>query len=172
MFLLMISNLAHLRDPRTMPIIRSYIPDRTITSWPLDSPPPGLFLLLVDEKPEVRNWASAQIALYKTKPAPDESFMSAHSQVVEAVTDAITSLSRSQTLEPWSPGFAFPSDPQLLWTGYCTMLRFVPVKLLETGSSSKLDLRKIIIAHLSDTGSRQYLCSHIPITPKLIPLSH
>lgn len=156
-FLLMISNLAHLREPQIMSIIRSYVPDRAITSWPLDSPPVGLFLLLVDEKIDVRTWASQQISLYKIKPLPDENFLSVHSQVIEAATSAITSLSRSQTLEPWSQGFAFPNDPVVLWAGYCTMLRFVPVKLLQPSTSLKLNLRKIVVAHLSDTGSRKYL---------------
>ena len=70
-----------------MSIIRSYVPEREITSWPLDSPPPGLFLLLVDENLEVRTWAFRQAELYKTRPLPDDSFLAAHAQTRPAAND-------------------------------------------------------------------------------------
>lgn len=164
--LLMLSNLHHLRDPRVISIIRSYSPDKPITNWPLDSPPAGLFLLLMDEKSEVRTWAYQQIALYKTTPLPAEQFLSTYSEVLEAATSTITSLSPGQMLEPWSAGFAFPNDPAVIWPGYCTMLRFAPVKWMRPSPSFKIDLRKVVIAHLSDTGNRQSLSisSHYPVT--------
>lgn len=151
--LLALANLHHLRDPRIMRIIRAYTPDTPIQGWPAESPPAGLFLLLMDEKPDVRAWAYQQIALYTTTPMAQDHFLASELEVLDAATSAVT----SSAAGPWSDGFAFPADPAVLWPGYCTLLRFVPVQWMQPGEKFKTDLRKVVIAHLSDTGARQSL---------------
>ena len=155
--LLMLSNPVNLRNPTVMQIIQSYVPTKPIGDWPLDSPPVALFLLLMDEKIEVRSWAYKQITTYTTTPMPSEQFLTAYEEVLSAATHAVTSLSPNSTLAPWSDGFTFPNDPTTLWPGYCTMIRFVPVQWLQPNKSFNIDLRKVIIAHLSDTGNRESL---------------
>lgn len=153
--LLMLSNLTTLRDPRIITLIRSHVPDKPILGWPLDAPPAGLFLLLMDESPEVRRWAYQQVARYAITPMPLACFVQAHVEALEATVNAVSSPGTSDTSQPWSPGFTFPSDPAVLWPGFCTMLRFVPPERIKPDIASKIDLRSVIVAHLSDVGNRQ-----------------
>jgi senataxin len=140
-----------------MQLIRLYVPTKPIQGWPLDAPPAGLLLLLLDEKLEVRTWAYQQVALYTTTPMPAEQFLTSHQEVLSNATNVITSLTPNNILQPWGSEFSFPSSPDLLWPGYCTILRFVPVKWMKPSATFKIDLRKIVIVHLSDTADREFL---------------
>ncbi|EKM51498.1 uncharacterized protein PHACADRAFT_199007 [Phanerochaete carnosa HHB-10118-sp] len=151
--LLMLSNLQILRDPRTFSLIRTLSPDRPISAWPLDSPPAGLLLLLMDEDKGVRTWAYQQVARYTTTPMPLECFIQSHVEVLVATVAAVSSSNLNAEPQSWSPDFSFSRDPLILWSGYATMLRFVPPERMGANIAHKADLRKAIVTHLSDTGT-------------------
>lgn len=143
-------NLRILRDPGAAKIIHSCIPDVPISSWPIDFPPPGLFLMLIDGHPGVRNWAQQQISLCKQTPIPKGHFSPMHRRILKSVTDVVMSAQAANEIQHEYP-MSFVSDASLMWSGYCMVLRYVPVEFFHTGN---LDLRHVVVGHLHDTGPR------------------
>ncbi|KAH9950533.1 SEN1 N terminal-domain-containing protein [Amylocystis lapponica] len=149
-----LSNLHILQDPRILKIIHSSPPGALISRWPTDIPPAGLFFLLLDARLESRNWARQQLASYKSTPLSKDHFLSTYITVLQTVTKLVMPESSV------NPGvvdilarFTFVQDVATLWSGYCAMLRFVPVEFLRTGKSIGIDLRHVVIGHLHDTGT-------------------
>lgn len=46
-------------------------------------------------------------------------------------------------------------DASILWSSYSTVLRFVPYEWLQSSAILKMDVRKVVIGHLSDIGTRR-----------------
>lgn len=154
----MVIDLRTLSSPRIISAIHDYPPSSLIRDWPLDLPPVGLFLLLMDEHAGVRTWAQQQIATYKTTPLPLAQFSLTYVTALGDTTNQVissgeTSLSNSAS-EVVHSSFPFIKDPGSLWQGYCTFLRFVPVELLVSNRLIRSDIRHVIVGHLHDTSNR------------------
>ncbi|KAI0754949.1 SEN1 N terminal-domain-containing protein [Daedaleopsis nitida] len=150
---LMTTYLQTLQDPRIITLIHSYCPRAPIKSWPTDIPPPLLLALLFDDTSEVRSWAQKQCALCEIAPIPMENFLPSHMTVLKAVSDAIAS---SRTLPDCfgdTYKLSFLQDSSATWTGFTTLLRFVPIELFRASRSFDFDIRHIIVGHLHDTGN-------------------
>ena len=152
---LMITYLEMLQDSRICALLNLYRPRGPLTSWPTDLPSPALLALLFDDSYEIRSWAQSQCALCEVAPIPMESFSSSHVTVLKAAADCISS---SRPLRD-SLGEAFKitwlQGTPPIWTGFTTLLRFVPIELLRSSRSFDLDVRHIIVGHLHDTRNRQ-----------------
>ncbi|KAI0632099.1 SEN1 N terminal-domain-containing protein [Trametes polyzona] len=151
---LVLTYLSMLRDSRIVGLLHSYCPRSQPKSWPTDIPPPALLALLFDESPEVRSWAQKQSTLCEVAPIPTENFLPDHTTVLRAAVDSVTSArSLSDSL---GPGYklSLVSDVPSLWTGFTTHLRFVPVELLTASKSFDVDIRRIVMGHLHDTGEQ------------------
>ncbi|OBZ71656.1 hypothetical protein A0H81_08324 [Grifola frondosa] len=162
------SDLHMMRDTRIIKIIHSYLPKDPITSWPKDYPPVGLLLLLVDQAEELRYWAQKQASFYKVAPVPMEHFLPMHVTVLEVVTNAVTGGLQASGGDLKVLEGQIAKDPAALWSGYCVILRFVPLELFRPSKSFNFDIRHVILGHLHDTGNRQpfSLFAHtITLTP-------
>ena len=153
----MVSNMRVFRDPQILSLVRAC---PSISGWPSDPPPPGLFVLLMDESPDVRQWAKAQVIKSTQVPMLESQFVAGHELALQAVISAV-SLSRKGEVvvtDSTSPYF-FSSDPTQLWSGFSQILRHVPTEVLAKPSQG-MDCKRIVMGHLHDVGPREsYLCS-------------
>lgn len=147
---LMVSELEFIRNSKIMGIICSHVPKQPITGWSCEAPPAGLFLLLMEKTPEVRAWAASQVALCSRRPMSSERFLPMYSDVLRLCTNAITSPGSCNEPE------LFSEEPLALWRGYSVMLRFIPQGWLQSSREIQLDVRQVVIGHLSDVGPRKY----------------
>lgn len=155
----MLSDPQRLKDQRILSVIRSGVPSQPIQAWPHSdvAPPPALFFLLVDPSPEVRLWASRQIALHTSTPMSAEHFLPAHVEVFETILDAITSYEPTNAPYKWGDHFVFTQDLSVFWSALCTTIRFLPPDWLLGSSRLSTDIRKLVLSHLSDGNAREYL---------------
>lgn len=150
-----VSNMRVFRDPRVLPLIRACPPTST---WPLDPPPPGLFVLLMDESSAVRQWAKAQIIKSTQVPMLEHQFVSGHESALQAVISAL-SLSREGegTTTTYSTILnSSSSDSSELWAGFSQFLRYLPTEVLAK-SSEGIGCRRIVTGHLHDIGRREFI---------------
>ena len=162
-----LSNLFILLDPRILSLIRSYPLSENQYGWEPSIPPPGIFLLMVHECAAVRVWARGQVSKFTLVPVPNDRFITPFSVILESLVTTLTggravSLPPNTLSLPDSPVAAFPltSDLTQLWTGFGALLRLVPPEYLTPTQAIKVDLRRFVIGHLHDTGSRQF-CAFI-----------
>ncbi|KAJ6559197.1 SEN1 N terminal-domain-containing protein [Mycena vulgaris] len=157
-----VSNLTILQDPQIMSIIHSDPPTEPIDGWPSDPLPPGILMLLVDERPEVRKWAERQAAQCKVVPMSRDRFSASHVTALEAVVKALDPVSLADRTLPTR--FPFATDPHGLWSGFWSVLKLVPVEYLQTGI-----IYRVVNGHLHDTGPHlayilhcfEYLTNHL-----------
>ncbi|KAG2155818.1 SEN1 N terminal-domain-containing protein [Suillus bovinus] len=144
-----VSNMRVFRDPRVLPLIRACPP---ISTWPLDPPPPGLFVLVMDESSAVRHWAKAQITKSTQVPMLEHQFVAGHELALQAVTRALT-LSREGEVTTTDSiiSNSFSSDSSELWAGFSQILRHIPTEVLAK-SSGGIGYRRIVTGHLHDIG--------------------
>lgn len=152
----MVSNMRVFRDPRVLSLIRACPP---ISDWPLDSPPPGLFVLVMDESPDVRQWAKAQMIKSNQVPMLEHQFVTGHELALQAVISALTlscegKATLTESALPYS--YSFSSDSTELWHGFSQILRHVPTEALAK-SFDGMDCRRIVIGHLHDVGRREFI---------------
>jgi len=114
----------------------------------------------MDESPDVRQWAKAQVIKSTQVPMLESQFVAGHELALQAVISAV-SLSRKGEVvvtDSTSPYF-FSSDPTQLWSGFSQILRHVPTEVLAKPSQG-MDCKRIVMGHLHDVGPREsYLCS-------------
>ncbi|KAG1882613.1 SEN1 N terminal-domain-containing protein [Suillus subluteus] len=148
----MVSNMRVFRDPRVLPLIRACPP---ISTWPLDPPPPGLFVLVMDESSSVRQWAKAQIIKSTQVPMLEHQFVAGHELALQEVISVLT-LSREgeATMADSVILNSFSSDSSELWAGFSQILRHLPTEVLAK-SSKGIGYRRIVTGHLHDIG-RQF----------------
>lgn len=167
---LMTTYLPMLQDYRIVTLLHTYCPRSPIKSWPTDIPPPGILALLFDDSQEARSWAQKQCTLCDVAPIPMENFLSAHTTILKSVADAIAS---SRLLgDSFGQGYevSFLQDYAVIWTSFTTLLRFVPIELFRSSRSFDLDVRRIVVGHLHDTGNRQLFHSLRPVQVLTYPL--
>jgi senataxin len=152
----MMSNWAIFSDPRIQNIIRSIPPRAVFQDWPSASVPPGVLVLLVEQTSALRQWASSQMSHYPSGPTAVDNFTESHMKALEALTYGLTSRDSSG---PSSGPFSFldfVQDSSEVWAGLNSALRFVPVEYLKQSSRCKVDIRKLVSRHLSETEIRAF----------------
>ncbi|KAI0078277.1 hypothetical protein K474DRAFT_1619824 [Panus rudis PR-1116 ss-1] len=145
------SNPDILRDSRILDVLHNCAPTRVFTDWPTDAPPPGLFLLLLDNEERTRSWATQQIARCTVTPMAAERFTSAFREVIEVAVTAVAPNAANASSGP-SWNMPFSNDLTVLWSGFSVILRFIPPKWLMP-EAGKVDIRKVVTSHLPDFGS-------------------
>ena len=156
----MLSNLKILQDARVLNVLQECVPTRAFSEWPDDIPPVGLLLLLMHTEEKVRDWARVQLATYKDAPMKSEEFLPMYIEALEKATKIIglfdaQLLKVDRSSDTFKDPFPFSRDPSQLWLGYSSFLRFVPPERLRSSEMFRLDVRRIVISHLSDPGIRK-----------------
>jgi senataxin len=142
------------RDPRVLPLIRACPP---ISTWPLDPPPPGLFVLVMDESSVVRQWAKAQIIKSTQVPMLEHQFVVGHELALQEVINALTLSREGEAVMTDSAILnSFSSDSSELWAGFSQILRHLPIEVLAK-SSKGIGYRRIVTGHLHDIGRREFI---------------
>ncbi|KAG9227572.1 hypothetical protein CCMSSC00406_0000782 [Pleurotus cornucopiae] len=139
----MVSNLTILENPQVLARLDSNPPTRRFSAWPLNPPPVGLFPLLVHKNPQLREWARQCLTSQKI-PMTLAQFAPAYKQVVTQLVDVL------DTASP-DPSF-FTTDQVELWKGFRDFLSHLPTGALLPSSGQTVDIRRVIIAHLHDSG--------------------
>jgi senataxin len=164
-----VCNLHIMRDPHILSIIHGHPPSDLLPGWPTDPPPAGMLILLVDESPQVRQWAKGQVSKCKIVPIPREKFVGGFAVAIDTISHAVSAYTRihgfckpaavtatlDNTVSAACSTFSYVSDPVDLWSGFCAFLRLIPPELLTSSSHHNVDLRRLVTGHLHDTGPRQ-----------------
>jgi senataxin len=145
----MLSNWTIFKDPVVFSILHATPPAQHLFEWPRDPPPPGLLILLMDNKPEVRRWAETYAAKATVIPISSDDFIGPFPKILEVIGHHLS----DPTPNPDLP-FSFASNQHDLWSGFRMVLRQIPPNVLGLPSRQHSDFRGIIIRHLSDTGPR------------------
>lgn len=156
----MLSNARILERESVLEIVRECAPASTIPSWPADIPPVGLLLLLMHEDTTVRAWALSQASSFKVTPLKSEQFLPGYVEALERTSKLIglfdvNLLKVNHANDVAEDTFPFSQDPSQLWSGFGSFLRFVPPERFRPSELFRLDLRRVVIGHLSDPGSRE-----------------
>lgn len=168
-----VSNLHILKDPRITRLFHTRLNPDFIFDWPSDPPPPGLFLLALDENEGVRRWARTQAFRCKTVPISKHKFVGQYLCVTSAITHVVSkrpqvdgTMLYSTTPVPDDDAcafanFTFTSDLTELWSALFSFIRLVPTEKLAYSSADRnINIGQAVIRHLHDTGPRRYLLAY------------
>lgn len=151
-----VSNLAIFQDERILAIIDNHTPEEPLTGWPSDPYPPGMFILLMHRNLRVRQWAKAQFARCSQIPLSNESFGEPYHHVLNILAHIF---SGNLELVPGMPSkapaallAALSSDNSILWEAFLCVLRLIPPDELLYVTSQNIDMRRLVVRHLSDQG--------------------
>ncbi|KAF9049605.1 hypothetical protein BDZ89DRAFT_1057486 [Hymenopellis radicata] len=150
----MLANFGVFQDERILSIIDKYPPSVPV-HWPLDILPAGMLLLLLHRNPLVREWATKQAAKCTIVPIPNEAFNGPYSEVLKVIafiysppsTTTIPSMANLSHLRAF-----FVTEPILLWSSFLPLLKLIPPESLVSGTFQHVDIRRVLVAHLHDTG--------------------
>jgi ATP-dependent RNA/DNA helicase, senataxin len=141
-------------------LIEEHPPAFISLGWPVELPP-GLLLLLFNEKREIRTWAHQQMVGCSS--IDKDKFLGSYELVFQSITAALTSGARTPSLQADVNHTAhrplrkyFTMSPSALWSGLQSFLRVLPSTLTESENSTGRAFRHAIIGHLHDKGSRAY----------------
>jgi senataxin len=145
--------------------LRQYQHSDPFDNWPLDPPPAGLLVLMMDESPLVRTWAKAQCSKSQTIPIPIDKFSRQYRISLDAIIRALTSnnpnhhqASSVETIgsnsAPSFGSYPFAPNPGDLWSAFASVLRFIPPDLFTFNGRQLIDIRHTVTGHLHDVGPR------------------
>ncbi|KAG6910679.1 hypothetical protein DXG01_008723 [Tephrocybe rancida] len=144
----MMSNWTVFKDPRIQSVINDRPPPEPLPRWPKDPLPPGMLILLMHDKADVRRWAEAHASQCTAVPMPEDDFIGVYLDVVEIIGRHLTDQALDINLS-----LSFATKPSDLWAGFRIALRQLPVNALGSTSRQYSDFRGIIARHLYDTGA-------------------
>ncbi len=151
-----VSNLAIFQDERILAVIDNHTPEEPLAGWPSDPYPPGMFILLMHRNIRVRQWAKAQFARCSQIPLSNESFGEPYHQVFEYPrTHFLRQFrvrSRTSSKAPAALLATLSSDNSILWEAFLCALRLLPPDELLYVTSQNIDMRRLVVRHLSDRG--------------------
>jgi senataxin len=150
----MVCNWTIFSDPRILSAIYASSLNKPLPGWPGDPLPLGMFVLLLSDNPNVRQWAGSQALRCTIVPMSSELFVGPYLQAIEVVARALTLSGTSRMPDPALFPFSFARDPCHLWSGFSAVLRHIPVDALASDTRQHVDFRRIITGHLHDTGPR------------------
>ncbi|KAJ3568749.1 hypothetical protein NP233_g5511 [Leucocoprinus birnbaumii] len=148
----MVTSWAVFSDARTQSILYSFPPSIAFQDWPTTLIPPGILVLLMGETSAVRQWANAQASRYPSTPVSSKNFSAGHVSALAVVVDNLTSRDSFSNIPSEQSPFRFSQDVFDVWAGFSTTLRFIPVEFLKENGRCKVDVRRVVAGHLSDTG--------------------
>lgn len=160
-----VSNLRIFRDPDVLAIVRSR---PSVSRWPTDVPPPGLFILMFDESQDVRQWSKSFVTACSEIPMAEDHFVIGHEVALRTIFSLIAKITdqnhpvaphiTSMEEENFTIGSSFSStlDPNEIWVGFCQVLRQIPTKVI-LRSYGGVDCRRVVTGHLHGVGSRMYI---------------
>ncbi|KAK0487479.1 SEN1 N terminal-domain-containing protein [Armillaria novae-zelandiae] len=151
-----VSNLAIFQDERILAIINDRTPEEPLNGWPSDPYPPGMFILLMHRDLRVRHWAKAQFARCSQIPLSNESFGEPYHHVLNILahifSDNLDSGPGMSSKAPPALLAALSSDNSTLWEAFSCILRLIPPDELLYVTSQNIDMRRLVVRHLSDPG--------------------
>jgi len=150
----LVSNWTAFADARVQKIFQSFPPKNVFAHWPTSIIPPGILVLLMEETSTTRKWASTQ-ASHFLSPLLATNFTDGHVHALEAIVHALVSREPPNLMSKNVP-FRFAANTIDLWAGFSTALRFIPVEYLKYNDRCKVDVRRLVSGHLSDTDIREY----------------
>jgi senataxin len=151
----MVSNWTVFKDPRIQSIIHALPPVKPLLGWPTDPMPPGIFILLMHDNPKIREWAYSQTLKCDVVPMPNDQFVGSYIKAIEGIGRALTSTSTTQRPLVEDSALSFASDLNELWHGLFYVLRHTPIEAVKSNAQQNVDLRRIVIGHVHDTGPRK-----------------
>ncbi|KAG6820177.1 hypothetical protein H0H93_004308 [Arthromyces matolae] len=143
----MVSNWTVFRDSRIQTIFKNRPPPGVLETWPRDPLPPGMLILLMDEKVEVRRWAESHASRTTVVPISNDDFTGVYLDVIEVIGRHLT----DQSLDA-NQSFSFTTNLLDLWSGFRLVLRQIPIDILCSPPRPYCDFRGIVARHLYDTG--------------------
>lgn len=158
-----VSNLRILKDPDVLALVRS---QPSVSSWPTDVPPAGLFILMFDEAQDVRQWAKSFVTACSEIPMAEDHFVTGHEVALRTVFNLIAKtvnqrnpvvlhIASVEEAFPVDP-FSLTSDPNEIWAGFCQVLRQIPTQTILRPYGG-VDCRRVVTGHLHDAGPRMYI---------------
>lgn len=150
----LMSNWAAFADARVQKILQSFPPNTVFEDWPTSVIPPGMLVFFMEQTSTTRQWASTQASRY-ISPLSVANFTDGHIHALEAISRCLVSRDPPSVISENMP-FRFAVDIFDLWAGFATALRFIPVEYLKSTDKCKVDVRRLVSGHLSDTGTREY----------------
>jgi len=150
----LVSNWTAFADARVQKILQSCIPKNVFTNWPTSIIPPGVLVLLMEQTSTTRKWASAQASRFLS-PLLAVNFTDGHVHALEVIIYGLVSQESPNSMSKNMP-FRFATNIIDLWAGFSTALRFIPIEHLIYNDKCKVDVRRLVSGHLSDTGIREY----------------
>jgi senataxin len=139
------TNLDVFLYPEILKAVRSTIPASSSITLPTDPCPPGLLLLAFDEDQNSRTWA--RLHLRVASQFSKDHFAGDYLKVLESVAAIL-----SDRPPPFS--FPFSKDPAVLWSGFALTLRSIPSEYYTATRGRQLELNRIVLGHVHDTGPR------------------
>jgi senataxin len=109
----------------------------------------------MEQTSNARQWASAQAARYPSSPLPTQKFNDGFIHALETIVYGLMSRDSPNTPSEQFSFYHFADDVFDLWAGFNTALRFLPVQFLKANNRCKIDVRKVVFGHLSDTDIRK-----------------
>ncbi|KAK0201742.1 SEN1 N terminal-domain-containing protein [Desarmillaria ectypa] len=151
-----VANLAIFQDERILAIIDSHTPEEPLAGWPSDPYPPGMFILLMHRNSRVRQWAKAQFARCSQIPLSKESFGGPYHSVLDILAHVFSGNSElvpgTSSKAPTALLDTLSSDNSTLWEAFLYALRLIPPDGLLYVTSQNIDMRRLVVRHLSDRG--------------------
>lgn len=149
-----VSNWTTFSDPRIQLVIKNYAPTMALPDWPTDPLPPGMLLLLMHSNAKVRQWAEMHASKCSVVPIHDDQFLGTYLNSLGAIASSFSMLNNSTASIPNT--FNITSVDGDFWNGFASVLRLLPTTRLTLSPTNQVDLRRLVAAHLHDTGSRSF----------------
>ncbi|KAF8645168.1 hypothetical protein AX16_007996 [Volvariella volvacea WC 439] len=148
----MVSNWTIFRNPQVLAMIRACPPTEPFLDWPSDPLPAGLFLLLLDTQADVRHWAKSQAMRCQAVPIDSTKFVGSYRLAYEVICNTLASAGGDQLIPHTLNAFSLSTNPMDIWSGISSALRLIPVDILIPKAKQPIDIRRVVIGHLHDTG--------------------
>ena len=131
----MVVNWTVFSDPRIQALFRQSVPPSMVSGWPTGNLPPlpGILALLIHESQDVRQWARKQCLASQLVMMASEKFTTSYASALAFIANAVHPNPKPQKVSS-------SQDPNVLWSGFGTMLRLVPIDRLSTTRVESIDL--------------------------------
>jgi senataxin len=150
-----ITNLGVMLDIRILTAIMAVPPTSAFKEWEDAPVPSGLLVLLLNKEDRVRSWAKGQLADSRINM---EHF---HPMILPIISGALTihssplassDGSASASVQQDHSGYPLTKDAATLSSQLAEVLKRIPRKLLISSPNQPVDLRRLILSRLHDTG--------------------
>lgn len=151
----LVTNWTIFQDPRVLSFLQKGILSLhavDLANYPI---PPGILVLLLADNSHLRTWAVTQAS--KSMMIKPELFIGAYVEAVETVLHVLSTYDATHSTPSVGPPLMahLPFAPlSELWSGFNKLLRFIPPEWLKKPTGTPLLIKRIVLGHLQDEGSR------------------